>query len=115
MRRLETLNLVLRAAMELGVVCGLGYWGYHTGTGPVRRAALALAAPALGFGFWGAVDFRHAGVMAEPLRLVQELAISGLSAGALFLAGQPVLGGAMVALSVVHHVLVYALGGRLLR
>jgi len=31
-------------------------------------------------GFWGAVDFHQAGRLAEPLRLVQELAISGLAA-----------------------------------
>jgi hypothetical protein len=39
-----------------------------------------LGAPLVGFGFWGAVDFHQAGRFAEPLRLIQELAISALAA-----------------------------------
>jgi hypothetical protein len=53
---------------------------------------LSIAARLLGLGFWSAVDFRQAGRMAEPLRLIQELVISGLAAVALYAAGQPALG-----------------------
>jgi len=109
-----TLNLALRALMELGIVLALGLWGYHAGTGVATRLLLAVVAPAIGFGFWGAVDFRFAGHLAEPLRLVQELAITALAASALGLAGHPVWGIALASLSLVHHTLVYALGRRLL-
>jgi hypothetical protein len=79
------------------------------------KILLAVGAPALGFGFWGAVDFRQAGRLAEPLRLLQELAISALAAAALYTAGQHLLGWALGLVSVVYHALVYLLGGRLLQ
>ena len=109
------LNLALRAAMEAGVVLGLAYWGSQAGSSSVEKVALAVGAPVLLFGFWGLVDFHQAGRAAEPLRLVQELVISGLAALALWSAGQPLLGLVLAVLSVVYHALVYATGGRLLK
>ena len=101
--------------MEVGVVVALGYWGVHAGGNAAGKLALGLGAPALGFGLWGGVDFRWAGAAAEPLRLIQELAISGLAALAWYAAGQQVLGIALAALSLVYHGLVYASGERLLK
>jgi Protein of unknown function (DUF2568) len=112
---LGAVNLALRGLMEAGVVAGLAYWGWQTGGGTFASIALAIAAPVVGFGFWGAVDFRRAGALAEPLRLVQELAVSGLAALALYTAGQHALGAALALLSIVHHALVYALGDRLVK
>jgi hypothetical protein len=114
MSRTERLTLALRALMEAGVVFGLAYWGVHTGTGAAEKVLLGIAAPAVGFGFWGAVDFHQARWLAEPLRLVQELAISLLAAAALYTAGRQALGITLAALSAGYHVLVYATGGRLL-
>ena len=85
------------------------------GAGTGMKILLAVGAPALGFGFWGAVDFRRAGRLAEPLRLLQELAISALAAAALYTAGQHLLGWGLGLASVVYHALVYLQGGRLLR
>ncbi len=110
MTGLEKINLGLRGLMELGVVCGLAYWGYRT-----EGAALAVGAPVVGFGFWGAVDFHQLGRAAEPVRLVQELVVSGLAAAALYVAGQHVLGPGLAAVSVLHHALVYINGNRLLK
>ncbi len=100
--------------MELGIVAALAYWGIHTGHNVTSKAALGIGAPAAGFGFWGAVDFRQAGHAAEPLRLGQELIISGLAALALFVAGLHVLGIALLVLTIAYHGLVYAMGRRLL-
>ena len=111
----ETVTLVLRVLMEVGIVAGLAYWGVQAGSGTRESILLGLAAPAIAFGFWGAVDFHQAGRLAEPLRLVQELVVSGLAALALFAAGRPLLGALLGALSVVYHALVYAGGGRLLK
>lgn len=105
----------LRAIMELGIVLGLAYWGYQTGSGGLARIGLAIGAPLVGFGFWGLVDFHQLGRAAEPLRLVQELVVSGLVAVAVWNAGQPILGLLMGLLSILYHALVYASGGRLLR
>ena len=109
------LLLAMRVAMETGIVLGLAYWGYQTGSGIITKLGLAIGAPILGFGFWGAVDFHQAGRAGEPLRLVQELLISGLAAVALWSVGQPLLGLLLALLSLVYHVLVYATGGRLLK
>ncbi len=101
--------------MELAIVLAAGYWGYRTGTTVASRVALAIAAPTLVFGFWGLVDFHQAGGAAEPLRLFQELFVTGLAAAALYVGGQRSFALALAGLSVVHHALVYALGSRLLK
>ena len=108
-------TLVLRVLMEAGIVAAFAYWGYQAGAGTGMKILLAAGAPALGFGFWGAVDFHQAGRLAEPLRLLQELAISGLAAAAVYAAGQHLLGWVLGLLSAVYHALVYLQGGRLLK
>ncbi len=115
MSPMQWLILALRAIMETGVVVGLAYWGWQTASGTIAKIGLAVAAPLVGFGFWGLVDFRQAGRAAEPLRLVQELAISGLVPLALWSVGQPVVGLLLALISVVYHALVYATGDRLLK
>jgi Protein of unknown function (DUF2568) len=107
--------LALRAVMEAGIVAGLAYWGYRTGGSTLAKVLLGVGAPAVGFGVWGAVDFRSAGSLAEPLRLVEELVISGLAAGAWYASGQQTIGVALALLSAAYHALVYAIGDRLLR
>jgi hypothetical protein len=109
------LNLALRVLLEVGIVVALASWGYHAGGGTGAKIALAVGAPVVGFGFWGAVDFHRAGRLAEPLRLLQELAVSGLAAAAWYAAGRHGLGIALGVLSVVYHALVYASGARLLQ
>ena len=101
--------------MEAGIVGALAWWGYRAGAGTGMKILLAVGAPALGFGLWGAVDFHQAGRLAEPLRLLQELAISGLAAAAIYAAGQHLLGWALGLLSAAYHALVYLQGGRLLK
>jgi Protein of unknown function (DUF2568) len=113
--RMPGVTLTLRVGMEAGIIAALAWWGYHSGPTTAVKIALAVAVPAAGFGFWGAVDFRHAGRLAEPLRLAQELVISGLAAAALYATGQYVLGWALAGTSVAYHALVYASGGRLLK
>jgi hypothetical protein len=112
---MQGLVLVLRAVMETAIVVGLAFWGFQTAEGSVEKIGLAIGAPVVGFGFWGLVDFHQAGRAAEPLRLVQELVVSGLVALAIWGAGQPLLGLLLAVLSAVYHGLVYATGGRLLK
>lgn len=77
---------------------------------PPRGVLLAVGAPALGFGLWGAVDFHWAGRLSEALRLTQELLLSGVAAVALYAAGQQILGWALALVSVAYHALLYAQG-----
>ena len=111
----EQLNLILRVAMECGVVAALAYWGVRAGDSTPMKVVLGVGAPAIGFGFWGAVDFHQAGRFAELARLTQELAVSGLAALAAYAAGQHTLGIGLASLSGVYHALVYASGARLLK
>ncbi len=115
MSRLKWFTLVLRAVMEAGVVAALAYWGYQTGSTTGTRILLAILAPLVGFGIWGLLDFHQFGRLAEPLRLLEELVISGMAAVALYAAGQHALGWALAGTSVAYHLLVYAQGDRLLR
>ncbi len=101
--------------VEVGIVVALAYWGYETGQTTTARILLGLGAPAVGFGFWGAVDFHQAGSYAEPLRLVQELLVTGVAAFAWFTAGEHALGLALLLVSISYHCLVYAFGQRLLK
>jgi hypothetical protein len=114
LRPAQALLLALRVSLETGIVAALAYWGAKTGSTPVARVALGVGAPLVGFGLWGAVDFRQAGRLAEPLRLLQELVISALAAAALYGAGSHALGLALALLSVGYHALLYAQGERLL-
>ena len=107
-------NVILRGLMEVGIVAALGYWGYQTGNSPLTRVLLAVLAPVIIFGFWGLVDFRNAGPLAEGLRLFQELAITVLAAVALYVVGQHTLAWALALISLVHHALVYLLGETLI-
>jgi Protein of unknown function (DUF2568) len=111
----DALLLSLRVLMEAAIVGALAYWGARTGHSAGAKIALGIAAPVVGFGLWGAVDFRRAGRLAEPLRLAQELVISGVAAIASYAAGAHALGIALAALSVVYHALVYLAGRTLLK
>ncbi len=115
MSPLSAFNLALRALMEFGIVAGFAYWGVHSADSLAGKLSLGLAAPAVGFGIWGAVDFRNAGPRAELMRLGEELTISGLAALALVTSGQVALGVCLAAISVLHHGLVYMIGERLLK
>lgn len=101
--------------METGIIAALAYCGYVVGGSAAAKILLAVAAPAIGFGIWGVVDFRRARRFAELLRLVEELLISGLAAAALFVAGQPIPGWILAVLSVAYHAAVYFTGERLLK
>jgi len=65
--------------MELGIVAAFAYLGYTLARNTTASVLVAVLAPAITFGLWGAIDFHQAGRFAEPLRLIQELIISGLA------------------------------------
>lgn len=109
------INLTLRGIMEFGIIAALAYWGYQTGSNSLGKTLLAIAAPVLLFGMWGIVDFRKVGNFAEPLRLIEELIISGLAAIALYSVGPHILGWTLGIISILHHSLVYIIGERLLK
>jgi hypothetical protein len=114
-RTLSLTNVVLRAMLETCVIATFAYWGYTATTSTTARLLLAILAPVLVFGFWGAVDFRFVRRHAEPLRLTQELAVTLLASYALYTNSHHRLAWLLVLLSLVHHIAVYLLGERLLK
>lgn len=114
-RALSMTNIALRALLETGIVATFVYWGFSAASNTAFRLALAVITPAVAFGFWGAVDFRFAGRHAEPLRLIQELAVTILASTALYRTDHHLLAWLLLALSATHHTAVYVLGERLLK
>ncbi len=109
-------NVALRGVLEAGIVAAFASWGWTVAEGAAPLSiALAVLAPAVAFGFWGAVDFRSAGRYGEPLRLTQELGVTLLAAAALYGTARPVLAALLLTVSLVHHAAVYLLGERLLK
>jgi hypothetical protein len=113
--KVKWFNVALRGLMETGLVIALGYWGFQTGRTIGVKILLGIGVPFLVFGFWGLIDFHQAGSLSEPLRLSQELVITGLAALALIFVGQPALGFTLGLVSLVHHALVYLQGDTLLK
>lgn len=113
MEKLKWVNLALRGIMEAGIILGFGFWGFQKGEGTISKIILGICVPLVGFGFWGLVDFHRSGRAAEPLRLIQELIISGLVAILLYTSGEHFLGLLLGFISIAHHILVYFLGSSL--
>ncbi|HKJ40923.1 MAG TPA: YrdB family protein, partial [Sunxiuqinia sp.] len=107
--------VALRGIMEACIVVALGIWGYHIGSSQISKILFTGLAPAIGFGFWGAVDFHQFGKRAETFRLIQELVVSGLAALSLYSTGAHLWAWLLAMLSIIHHALVYLLGERLLK
>ena len=114
-QKLKWFNIALRAVMELGIVLGLGYWGFKTGSGTAMKFVIGIGAPLIGFGFWGLADFRRTGSNPEVLRLMQELTISGLAAAGLYSVGEHILGLLLAFISIIHHTLIYMLRETLIK
>lgn len=113
--KLKWMNLVLRVVMEIGIIVAFGYWGFTTGRTNVAKMLLCIIVPVIAFGFWGLIDFHQFDRYGEVLRLIQELVICGFATFLLYKTGAIVWAWALAVLSVVHHVLVYVLGERLLK
>jgi hypothetical protein len=105
MDAIKAANLGLAFLLELGGLAALGYWGYQTGTGPLRWV-LAIGAPLLLAVIWGVFLSPQATVrlpetLTTPLRPLLLL----LTAAALASAGQPILAGIFGVAIVISGVL----------
>ncbi|WP_160036902.1 YrdB family protein [Paenibacillus sp. An7] len=109
------INLTLRGLMELGIVIAFAQWGYHMGKTTGFSVLLSITAPLVMFSIWSLFDFRNVVSTPEPFRLVQEMFISLLAAVAWYISGHRMLGLALAIISIIHHIMVYALGYKLLQ
>jgi hypothetical protein len=108
------LNLFFRFLLELSALAAYGYWGLTSIDG-WPRFLLAVGLPILGAVLWGTFavpdDPSRSGKALVPvagwLRLILELVLLGLAAGALFGVGKPLLAAALAAGVLVHYLLSY--------
>jgi Protein of unknown function (DUF2568) len=88
---LRGVTLTVRFLCELAMLAALAYWGFGTGDG-VGAWVLGIGAPLLAAVVWGAVVAPKARwPVPTPTRVVIELVLFGAAAGALAVAGQPVV------------------------
>jgi hypothetical protein len=83
-------NLALRFLLELAALAALGYWGFRTGSTPLLKGLLGLAAPllmALVWGTWIAPAARRR--LHDPPRLLLELGVWAAATVALIAAARP--------------------------
>ncbi len=104
-------NLVVRFLLELCVLGALGYWGFVVGGNLFVKILLGTGAPLLAAVVWGLFVSPKAAVPLEmPLRLLPEVLVFGLAAGALFHTGHPVLAMALLILAAVNRALIFVWG-----
>jgi hypothetical protein len=99
---MRSINLALRFALELAALAAFGAWGLHAGGGPVRFAvaAAAVLAAAGVWGRWMAPTSRRR--LADPARLLAEVAFFTAAGAALALTGRGLLGATLAVAAVAN-------------
>jgi hypothetical protein len=88
---LRGITLTVRFLCELAMLAALAYWGFRVGDG-VGAWVLGICAPLLAAVVWGAwVAPKARWPVPIPTRVLLELILFGAAAGALAIAGQPLL------------------------
>jgi len=88
---LRGITLTVRFLCELAMLAALAYWGFRAGDG-VGAWVLGIGAPLLAAVVWGAwVAPKARWPVPIPTRVLLELILFGAAAGALAIAGQPLL------------------------
>jgi hypothetical protein len=88
---LRGVTLAVRFLCELAMLAALAYWGFTVADG-IGAWVLGIGAPLLAAVVWGAwVAPKSRWPVPTPVRVVIELVLFGAAAGALAVAGQPVL------------------------
>lgn len=108
MELVKAANVALRFLLELCLLAALGYWGFTTGNGWVFKSILGMGAPLLAAVVWGMfVAPKATWLLPEPWLLLLELVLFCLGGAALYLAGHPLLAGALGLVYVINRSLIY--------
>lgn len=88
----KSANLAVRLLLEVASLAALGYWGWVTAETVTLQVIQVAVAPALFAVAWGLVISPKAPRrLSDPVRLLVEIGLFALVAGALAGAGQPAL------------------------
>jgi len=108
---LQTGNLALRFALELGVLAALGYWGVRSGRSRAARMALGIGGPLVAALVWITLGAPGAPLeLRDPLHLLLELVFFGSAALSLGHAGRPGPAWSLAALAAANRALMYVWG-----
>lgn len=103
----KKLNLLLSFLLELAMLAAFAYWGFHAVENPWLGWLIAIAAPLAAILVWGMLLAPKAGRRVDSnVGIPVSLGLFYLAASALFAAGQPVWGAAMLILGAVNRALV---------
>lgn len=108
---IQSALLLLVFLLELAGLAAYGYWGFHADRGVAVKIALGIGVPLLVAVFWGIFLAPKASVPVPfALRLILKTIVFGLAAAALYAAGRGKLAISFAAITVIAHVLSYAMG-----
>ena len=105
---LQSANLAVRFLSELCVLAALGYWGFHTGTGPLMKMGLGIGAPLLAVVAWGMFGAPASDMSLHGLpHLLLELLVFGSGVAALYAAGRSGLAAVFGVILVINRILMF--------
>ncbi|MDP9470881.1 MAG: YrdB family protein [Chloroflexota bacterium] len=116
-------ELVYRFALELALLAGLAYWGWHLGWTTLTRLLLAALLPMAATAIWGIFatprDPSRGGRAPVPIpgavRLVLELTLFGLAAYGIWTSGSRAAAETLLTAAGLHYVLAWDRAAWLLR
>jgi hypothetical protein len=103
--------LAFRFLLELGLLAGLGYWGWHLGNGGAAGAALAVVFPLVAAVLWAVFRVPN-DPSANPraivpvhgwLRLAMEVALIGLAAYGVWTSGSRAAAETLLTAAVIQY------------
>lgn len=111
MEVMKSANLILRFLLELGVVAGLGYWGFGSGTSVMLKVALGVGVPVVAVVVWGMFGApRSTMALHGSMHLLLEVLLFGSAAVALWASGRPSLAVAFGVTVAINRVLMSVWG-----
>jgi len=108
MDMLKGINLALAFLLEIAMLVGFGYWGFHTDSSTLVQWILGIGVPVIAIVIWSIFNAPLSKRrLARTPRTILEVIMFGLGALAFFAAGQTTLAAIFVVLIVINQVLLY--------
>jgi hypothetical protein len=110
---IESLNLLLRFLLELGMLGAVGYWGFKTGDGAAMQGLLGIGGPLLMALVWGTFISPKAKIEVPSVAWIGlQAVLFGIAAVALASYASPALAASFLVVVVANGALMGALGSQ---
>ena len=108
MDMLKGINLGLSFLLEIVMLVGFGYWGFHTDTSSTVQWILGVGVPVIAIVIWSIFNAPLSKRrLSRTPRTILEVVMFGLGALAFFVSGQTRLAAIFVVLIVINQILLY--------